>query len=169
VTGKLSAGILLFRGRGGALEVFLVHPGGPFWAKKDEGAWTVPKGEPEEGEALLDTALREFCEEVGFRPEGPYLELPPVKQAGGKVVHCWMAEGDCDPSSLTGHSFEMEWPPRSGKRQQFPEVDRAAWFTLQEARRRINKAQAAFLDRLQERLERADDSGIENVGSEPAR
>lgn len=156
---KQSAGILLFRRSVDGYEVFLVHPGGPFWAKKDEGAWSVPKGEFSDDEVPLEAALREFSEEVGFRPAGPYRELPAVRQSGGKTVHCWLAEGDCDPAALVSNSFEMEWPPRSGRLQQFPEVDRGAWFSLNEARRRINKAQARFLESLE-----SEDFGAEKVG-----
>ncbi|HEX9986639.1 MAG TPA: NUDIX domain-containing protein [Thermoanaerobaculia bacterium] len=144
---KTSAGILLYRRRAG-LEVFLVHPGGPFWAKKDLGAWTVPKGEVEEGEDPRDTAIREFTEETGFTLDGELRPLKPVRQAGGKTVHAWSVEGDCDPAALRSNLFSMEWPPRSGKRQEFPEADRAAWFALDEARRRIIAGQVPLLDEL---------------------
>ena len=127
---KTSAGILLFRRRPGGVEVLLVHPGGPFWAKKDEGAWSIPKGEAEPGEDLLAVARREFREETGAALEGAVLDLGGVKQKGGKTVVAWAAEGDFDPASLTSNTFAMEWPPRSGKRAEFPEVDRAAWFDL---------------------------------------
>jgi predicted NUDIX family NTP pyrophosphohydrolase len=145
---KDSAGLLLYRLRESAIEVFLVHPGGPFWAKKDDGAWTIPKGEPDPGEDLRAAAIREFAEETGFRPEGDLHELPPIRQAGGKTVHAWAVAGDVDPAKLVSNNFEMEWPPRSGKRRSFPEVDRGAWFGLDEARIKINKAQAALLDAL---------------------
>lgn len=147
---RQSAGILLHRHGGSGPEVFLVHPGGPFWAKKDEGAWTIPKGEFSADEEALEAALREFEEEVGFRPDGPFRALPPVRQSGGKTVYCWLAEGDCDPSMLSSNTFEMEWPPRSGRRQSFPEIDRGEWFSLEEAARRINRAQAAFLTEVTE-------------------
>lgn len=145
-----SAGILLFRGE--EPEVLLVHPGGPFWARKDEGAWSIPKGEVEAGEDPRTRALLEFEEELGTAPApGTQLvELGEVRQRGGKVVVGFAARGDLDAGAIVSNTFEMEWPPRSGRRQAFPEVDRAAWFGLEEARRRINPAQAAFLDRLAE-------------------
>ena len=151
--GKTSAGILLHRGRGKTLEVFLIHPGGPFWAKKNLGAWSVPKGEIEEGEEPLAAALREFEEETGFTIEGEPRPLAPIRQAGGKTVLCWAVEGDVDPAQLRSNTFELEWPPKSGRRQQFPEADRAAWFSIAEARERINKAQAALLDQLERSVE----------------
>lgn len=143
---KISAGLLLYRRRDGRLEVFLVHPGGPFWAKKDLGSWSLPKGEPAEGEELLDTAKRELAEETGFTAEGEFHPLPPLRQPGGKIIHAWAIEGDCDPAALRSNTFELEWPPRSGRRQTFPEVDRGEWFSLDEARRRILAGQAPFLD-----------------------
>jgi predicted NUDIX family NTP pyrophosphohydrolase len=145
---KESAGILLYRQRGGATEVFLVHPGGPFLQKKDEGAWSIPKGEANAGEERLAAAIREFAEETGTMPAGDFRALPSIQQAGGKWVHAWALAGDLDPATLTSNEFEMEWPPRSGKRTRFPEVDRGAWFTLDEAHNRINKGQAALLDAL---------------------
>ena len=145
---KESAGILLYRLNRGTVEVFLVHPGGPFWKKKDEGAWTIPKGEPEPGEDKLASAIREFAEETGTTLAGDFRTLPPIKQAGGKWVHAFAIEGALDPAALVSNEFEMEWPPRSGKRARFPEVDRGAWFSLAEARTRINKGQAALLDAL---------------------
>ncbi len=149
---RTSAGVLLYRRRGGRLEVFLVHPGGPFFARKDEGVWSIPKGEVEPGEAPFDTARREFEEETGVRPAGPFLELPPVRQRGGKLVYAWAAEGDCDPASLRSDTVTLEWPPRSGRTATFPEVDRAAFFDLEAARRKINPAQAVWLDELARRL-----------------
>lgn len=145
---KESAGILLYRVTQGALEVLLVHPGGPFWKKKDEGTWTIPKGEVNPGEAPLAAALREFREETGTSLDGAAQALPPIRQAGGKWVHAWAIRGDLDPATLVSNDFEMEWPPRSGRRQRFPEVDRGAWFGIDEARRRINKSQTALLDAL---------------------
>jgi predicted NUDIX family NTP pyrophosphohydrolase len=146
---KRSAGILLHRRGDAGVEVLLVHPGGPFWAKKDLGAWSIPKGEHESDEDGRATALREFAEETGTALEpAELLDLGSVKQRAGKVVEAWAAEGDLDASSISSNSFTMQWPPRSGRMQEFPEVDRAAWFSLEEARRRINPAQAAFLDRL---------------------
>ncbi len=144
---KTSAGLLLFRRRG-ELEVFLVHPGGPFWAKKDAGAWSLPKGEIGAGEDPLETAKREFTEETGFTVDGEFRQLEPVKQSGGKVVQAWAIEADCDPAQLRSNRFSMEWPPKSGKVREFPEVDRAAWFNIPEAGKRINPAQKGFLDQL---------------------
>lgn len=145
---KLSAGLLMYRRRGATLEVFLVHPGGPFWAKKDLGSWSIPKGEYAEGEEPLKAAQREFEEETGFVACGSFIELGDVKQAGGKVVSAWAFEGDCEPGEVKSNRFEMEWPPRSGRMATFPEVDRAGWFSIVEARERILKGQQVFLDRL---------------------
>jgi predicted NUDIX family NTP pyrophosphohydrolase len=145
---KTSAGLLLFRTRGGELEVLLVHPGGPFWAKKDEGAWSIPKGEIDEGEDPLAAAKREVQEELGAAPDGDFIPLAPVRQAGGKVVHAWAIEADIDPSAITSNTFQLEWPPRSGRQQTFPEVDRAAWFTISEARSKILGGQLPLLDAL---------------------
>src|SRR5215472_2928859 len=131
---KISAGLLLYRVRHGALEVFLVHPGGPFWVKKDAGAWSIPKGEAAAGEALLTAAQREFREETGLAVAGDFRALAPVRQPSGKVVHAWAIEADCDAGAIRSNTFEMEWPPRSGRRQVFPEVDRAAWLDLATAR-----------------------------------
>ena len=142
-----SAGILLYRLLGGP-EVFLVHPGGPFFAKKDLGSWTIPKGEFS-SEDPLDAALREFEEETGTRLAGPVLPLLPVRQKGGKTVYAWAISGDIDADRIVSNTFEIEWPPRSGKRQAFPEIDRAAWFGLVEARLRINAAQVALIDELE--------------------
>lgn len=142
--------MLLFRRRAGRREVLLVHPGGPFWAKRDEGAWSIPKGEIDVGEEPLDVARREFEEELGLPPpDGDLAPLGSVRQAGGKVVRAWTVEADFDVSRLRSNTFEMEWPPRSGRKQEFPEVDRAEWFDLEVARRKILPAQAAFLDRLE--------------------
>jgi predicted NUDIX family NTP pyrophosphohydrolase len=143
-----SAGLLLHRSTARGLEVLLVHPGGPFWARKDLGAWSIPKGEVGEGEDLLAVARREFQEETGFAAGGPAIPLGHVRQAGGKVVHAWAVRGDLDPAALRSNTFEIEWPRGSGRMRTFPEVDRAAWFDLAEARRRIVPAQAAFLDAL---------------------
>ncbi len=146
---RRSAGILLHRTRAGAREVLLVHPGGPFWAKKDLGAWSLPKGEHGEDEDPRTCALREFAEELGSELAGDaeLRDLGEVKQRGGKVVRAWAAEGDVDATAITSNTFSMEWPPRSGRMAEFPEVDRAEWFGLDEARARILPAQAAFLDR----------------------
>jgi predicted NUDIX family NTP pyrophosphohydrolase len=146
---KTSAGILLYRHRHGAIEVLLVHPGGPFWRRRDAGAWSIPKGECRENEPVLDTALREFGEELGSRPEGEAQALGDVVQAAGKRVTAFAVLGEFEPDGLRSNMFEMEWPPRSGKLARFPEVDRAEWFTLPEAREKINAAQAAFLGRLE--------------------
>ncbi len=146
---RVSAGLLMYRRRADRLEVLLVHPGGPFWAKKDLGAWTIPKGEVEEGEDELATARREFEEETSIRAQGPFRPLGRVRQKSGKVVHAWAFEGDADPSAVRSNTIRIQWPPRSGQWQTIPEVDRAEWFTLQEARRRINPAQVALLDALE--------------------
>jgi predicted NUDIX family NTP pyrophosphohydrolase len=151
---KTSAGLLMFRVRNGTVEVLLVHPGGPFFQSKDNGAWTIPKGESTEGEDLLARARIEFEEELGIAPSGDWLKLGSVKQKGGKMVHAWAFAGDLEEGfELASNTFEMEWPPRSGKTQRFPEVDRASFFSMEEAREKINRAQAAFLDRLIELLD----------------
>lgn len=144
---KTSAGVLLYRRRK-HLEVFLIHPGGPFWAKKDLGAWTIPKGEILEGEEPLTAALREFNEETGFTIEGEMRALEPIRQSGGKTVLAWAVEGDCDPSQLRSNAFTMEWPPKSGRQREFPEADRAAWFSMDEAREKILHSQLPLLDQL---------------------
>jgi predicted NUDIX family NTP pyrophosphohydrolase len=145
---KRSSGILLFR-RTTQLEVLLVHPGGPFWAKKDLGAWSIPKGEHDDAEEAIVAALREFTEETGAMPdEGELEDLGTVRQKSGKVVQAWALAGDLDADTIRSNTFSMEWPPRSGRQSEFPEVDRAAWFGIAEARERINPAQAEFLDRL---------------------
>jgi predicted NUDIX family NTP pyrophosphohydrolase len=145
---KRSAGLLLYRKRAGHLEVFLVHPGGPFWAKRDAGAWTIPKGEIGVDEDPLAAARRETAEETGFTPEGDFVELPPVRQKAGKLVNAWAIEAECDPRELRSNFFSMEWPPRSGRLAEFPEVDRGAWFGLDEARTRLLEAQHPLLDAL---------------------
>lgn len=149
---RLSAGLLLYRRRRGVLEVFLVHPGGPFWAGKDAGAWSIPKGEFSPGEDPLAAARREFGEETGFTAAGEFLPLTPLKQPSGKLIQAWAVAGDCDPGAIRSNTFTLEWPPRSGRRQEFPEVDRAAWFTLAGAREKINQGQAGFLEELREKL-----------------
>lgn len=145
---QLSAGLLMHRGAGEDTEVFLVHPGGPFWAKKDAGAWSIPKGIPNAGEDLLAAARREFHEETGFSPEGEFRPLGAFKQPGGKIVHAWAVEGDCDPGLLESNLFEMEWPPKSGKRARFPEIDRAVWFHPPEASAKILRGQQPILFKL---------------------
>ena len=147
-----SAGILLFRRTSGSLEVLLVHPGGPFWAKKDEGAWTVPKGGIGEAEDPLAAARRELLEETGISVDGPFIELKPIKQRGGKTVVAWATEGDCDARAITSNTFSMEWPPKSGRQQDFPEVDRAEWFTLDGARTKILASQIPLLEELRARF-----------------
>lgn len=146
---KKSAGILLYRHCGGGLEVLLGHPGGPFWKNRDLGAWTIPKGEIDEGEDAYTAARREFTEETGVVPGEHGVALTPHRQASGKTVYVWAVEGDCDPAQLKSNLFSMEWPPRSGMRAEFPEIDRAQWFALDEARRRILPGQAPFLAELE--------------------
>ena len=147
-----SAGLLLFRRRAGATEVFLVHPGGPFWQTRDAGAWSIPKGEIDPGEDRLPAAQRELREETGLEVAGPFISLGAVRQAGGKIVHAWAAEADVDPSTIVSGTFSVEWPPRSGRSQAFPEVDRAAWFGLADARVKILAGQAPLLDALVESI-----------------
>jgi predicted NUDIX family NTP pyrophosphohydrolase len=144
---RVSAGLLMFRRAKIGLELLLVHPGGPFWAKKDDGAWTIPKGEAAAGEDLLTRAQIEFSEELGIKPSGTWIELGSIKQRGGKTVHAWAFEGDLPAGfKLKSNFFEMEWPPRSGKLQKFPEVDRAEFFPQEIARRKINSAQTVLID-----------------------
>jgi len=145
---KRSAGLMLFRRTRGELEVFLVHPGGPFWVKKDAGSWTIPKGEYLEDEAALDAAQREFGEETGFVSQGPFLPLGAVKQKSGKVVSAWAFEGDCDPAKLVSNTCLIDWPPRSGEKMEIPEIDRGDWFSLESARGKIRAEQERFLDLL---------------------
>jgi predicted NUDIX family NTP pyrophosphohydrolase len=148
-----SAGLLIYRRRRRGLEVLLVHPGGPFWARKDLGAWSIPKGEYDPGEDPLAAARREFREETGFSVTGEFIPLRPRKQPSGKIIEAWAVEGDCDPAAIRSNVFSLEWPPHSGQQQQFPEVDRGAWFSLPEAREKIIKGQVGFLEELQARLE----------------
>lgn len=138
----------MFRCRDSMLEVFLVHPGGPFWKNKDVGAWSIPKGEYGEDEDALTAAKREFQEETGFEARGEFLPLGEIAQPSGKLIKAWAVEGDCSPERISSNTFSMEWPPKSGRQQQFPEVDRAGWFSLSEARKRIVRGQAAFLERV---------------------
>ena len=147
-----SAGLLMYRRAGEEIEVFLAHPGGPFWAQKDAGAWSIPKGIPDKGEDLLAAARREFHEETGFTAVGEFTPLGAFKQPSGKIVHAWAVEGDCDPSNLVSNVFEMEWPPRSGKRARFPEIDRAGWFLPAEALKKILPGQQPILAKLFEKL-----------------
>lgn len=149
---KTSAGLLMYRRCHGQLEVLLVHPGGPFFKNKDAGAWTIPKGEPAEGEELLDVALREFQEETGLTPTPPFRDLQPIKQKGGKIVYAWAFEGDCDVTNIVSNTFTIEWPPKSGRQATFPEIDRADFFNVATAILKINPAQAAFILELEEIL-----------------
>ena len=153
---KISAGIVLYRIRDQAVHVFLVHPGGPYWVRKDDGAWSIPKGEAAEGADLLTTACTEFHEETGSRLNGEPIPLQPLKQPGGKVVHAWAVRGDIDASSIRSNLFAIEWPPRSGRTQEFPEVDRAGWFDLAAARRKLLPGQRGFLDQLRNLLRLGD-------------
>jgi predicted NUDIX family NTP pyrophosphohydrolase len=157
---KRSAGLLLYRLRGDDLEVLIAHPGGPLWASRDEGAWSLVKGEVEPGEASLEVARREFLEETGLEPPaGEPIELGEVRQKSGKHIEAWALEGDLDPDATTSMTFSMEWPPRSGRQQEFPEIDRVAWVPPGTARRRLNPAQAELVDRLIKRLGRGDPGG----------
>ena len=146
--GKKSAGLLMYRYRDLSLEVFLVHPGGPFWAKKDEGAWSIPKGEYADEEDPLTAAKREFEEETGCEAAGDFIPLSPLKQPGGKVISAWAFEGDCRADTIKSNTFTLEWPPRSGRQAQFPEVDRAAWFSIEQAKKMILKGQVDFIEEL---------------------
>jgi predicted NUDIX family NTP pyrophosphohydrolase len=151
---RSSAGILLFRTRSGTPEVLLVHPGGPFWARRDAGAWSIPKGEHRDDEDPLQCALREFAEETGSALEpAELIELGTIRQKAGKLVTAWAAEGDLDPATVTSNTFTIQWPPRSGRMAEFPEVDRAEWFALAQAREKLVPAQAELVDRLQTHLE----------------
>lgn len=147
---KQSAGLLIYRRRNGRLEVFLVHPGGPFWQNKDLGAWSIPKGEFADGDDPLEAAKREFHEETGFTAQGPFHAVPPLKQPSGKVVHAWIVVGDFDPKQLRSNTFELEWPRGSGKLREVPEVDKAEWFALDVAREKILPGQRGFVDSLEE-------------------
>jgi len=158
---KVSAGLLMYRVCDGILQVLLVHPGGPFWQNKENGAWSIPKGGIQTGEEPLSAARREFTEETGFASEGPFIALAPIKQKSGKIVHAWAFQGDCDPARVRSINFEMEWPPYSGQMREFPEVDRAAFFHVAEAQRKIIPAQAAFIRELVQHLK--------EKGSRPAR
>ena len=148
-SGRTSAGILLWRCRGECVEVLLAHQGGPLWVKKDFGHWTIPKGEAEHGEEYVAVARREFAEETGHEiPDAPLIQLGEIRQKSGKLVHAWAVNGDLDPSTAISNTYDMEWPPKSGRIQAFPEIDRVEWFDLDEARRRLKAAQVPFLDRL---------------------
>lgn len=149
---KKSAGLLMYRRKNGVLQVFLVHPGGPFWEKKDLGAWSIPKGEYTPEEDPLSAAQREFHEETGLKAHGPFTPLTPLKQPSGKIIQAWAFEGDCDPKSIKSNTFSMEWSPRSGNVQEFPEIDRGEWFDLEEATQKIQPGQVGFLLELQQLL-----------------
>jgi predicted NUDIX family NTP pyrophosphohydrolase len=149
---KKAAGILLYRQNGSSFEVLLIHPGGPFWAKKDAGAWSIPKGEISENEDPLMAAQREFHEETGFSVQGPFISIGSVKQSSGKVVQAWACKGNVDASAIQSNSFNLEWPPHSGKYQDFPEADRAEWFSLTQARKKILKVQLPLLENLEQLL-----------------
>jgi predicted NUDIX family NTP pyrophosphohydrolase len=149
---KTSAGILLYRKAETGLQVFLIHPGGPFFHNKDDGVWSIPKGEIDEGEDSLAAAKREFEEETGCKPHGNFLPLGMVKQKSGKLVLSWAVEGECDAERITSNLFRLEWPPKSGRMQEFPEVDRAGWFGIEAAHRKINQAQAGLLDELVKKI-----------------
>ncbi len=153
---KVSAGILLYRFKNDELQVFLVHPGGPFWYHKDRHTWSIPKGEVEDGEDLLATAKREFEEETGQKLNtNKLIQLNPVKQKGGKIVYAWATEGDLNPADLKSNTFELEWPPKSGNLQSFPEIDKGAWFSIGEAMEKINEAQKSFLTQLVELINKS--------------
>ncbi len=149
---KQSAGLLMYRWRGKVAEAFLVHPGGPYWAKKDLGAWSIPKGEFAPDEEPLSAAMREFEEETGFKASGTFRALAPIRQPSGKIIHAYAFEGDCDPAAVRSNTFLMEWPPRSGEQRQFAEVDRAGWFTMGAAREKIIRGQVGFIEELQQML-----------------
>lgn len=150
---KRSAGILLYRKSGDGIEVLLVHPGGPFFVKKDDGFWTIPKGEIEGDADALEEAIREFEEETSYKLKGDFLELGEVKQKGGKIVQAWALEGNVDAGKIKSNEFEIEWPPRSGKKKTFPEIDRAAWYTTDEAKVKMNAAQLELVERLKNKIE----------------
>ena len=145
---RVSAGILLFRRRAGAVEFFLIHHGGPFWANKDAGAWSIPKGEFVPPEDAFDAARREFAEEIGQEIKGEFIALRLIRQAAGKIVHAWAVEGECDADAIHSNTYRVEWPPKSGHWQSYPEVDRAGWFAVETAKEKINKAQIALIDEL---------------------
>jgi predicted NUDIX family NTP pyrophosphohydrolase len=145
---RLSAGLLMYRIKDGSIQVLLAHPGGPYFQKKDDGHWSIPKGEPDADEDLLLTAQREFEEETGLKPTGPFIPLKPIKQKGGKIVHAWAFEGYCDPTAIKNNTFTMEWPPHSGRQQEFPEIDRAEFFDLSMAKKKIKAGQEALIEEL---------------------
>src|SRR5271166_3363109 len=143
---RQAAGLLMYRVKDGVLQVLLAHPGGPYFVNKDDGAWSIPKGEPDDDEDLLVTAQREFEEETGVEPTGPFTPLKPIKQKGGKIVHAWAFEADCDPSAIVSNTFTMEWPPHSGRRMEFPEIDRADFFDAATALWKIKAGQEGLIE-----------------------
>lgn len=153
---RISAGLLMYRIKDGAIQFLLAHPGGPYFVNKDDGAWSIPKGEPEQDEDLLLTAKREFEEETGLKPTGPFISLKPIQQKGGKTVHVWAFEGDCDPATLTSNTFTMEWPPHSGRQMEYPKNDRAEFFDLATARKKIRAGQEALIEELTVVLQHQD-------------
>jgi predicted NUDIX family NTP pyrophosphohydrolase len=157
---RISAGLLMYRIQDGELQVLLAHPGGPYFKNKDELAWTIPKGEIEPGEDLLEAAKREFKEETGVTPTGPFTALTPIKQKGGKIVHAWAFKGDCDPSAIVSNTFSMEWPPKSGRQMEFPEMDRADFFDVPAALRKIKAGQEALIEELDEIVNAEASRGI---------
>jgi len=146
---RLSAGLLMYRIKDGSIQVLLAHPGGPYFVNKDEGAWSIPKGEPDADEDLFVTAQREFEEETGLKPQGPFVPLTPIKQKGGKIVHAWAFEGDCDPAACMSNTFTLTWPPHSGRQQEFPEIDRAEFFDLATAKKKIKAGQETLIEELE--------------------
>jgi predicted NUDIX family NTP pyrophosphohydrolase len=146
---RISSGLLMYRIKDGVVQVLLAHPGGPYFVNKDEAAWTIPKGEPDAGEDLLATAQREFEEETGVKPRGPFVPLKPIKQKGGKIVHAWAFEGDCDTAAVRSNTFTLEWPPKSGRQQEVPEIDRADFFDLATAKRKIKAGQEELITELE--------------------
>ncbi|MCK4787716.1 MAG: NUDIX domain-containing protein [Desulfobacteraceae bacterium] len=161
---KHSAGILMYRLSSGSVEVFLVHPGGPFWAKKNLAAWSIPKGEFSTNEDPLEAAKREFEEETGFSGSGNFLPLETLKQPSGKVIHAWAVEGDCDASTTKSNTFSMEWPPKSGKQQEFPEIDKAGWFSTKIAKEKLHKGQVELIDRLLKKLDIVPEEDVQEQG-----
>ena len=157
---RVSAGLLMYRIQDGKLQVLLAHPGGPFFKNKDDGAWTIPKGELESGEDMLEAAKREFEEETGVTPTGPFIELTPIKQKGGKIVHAWAFKGDCDPSAIVSNTFSMEWPPKSGRQMEFPEMDRADFYDVAGARQKIKATQMALVEELEKIVNAEASRGI---------
>ncbi len=147
-----SGGVLLYRFRGDELQILLVHPGGPFWKKKDEGAWSIPKGQFEENESPLDAAKREFKEETGFDADGNFVDLGSIKQSSKKIIHAWALESDLDETKIVSNNFELEWPKNSGRMKEFPEIDKAGWFNIEQAKKKMQKGQLGFINRLMSKL-----------------